>query len=509
MSGKTQQLREAKIAYHRMLEAKERLKRGLPHLYGFPHYQWSREFFESRNKNQFLCAANQIGKSSSMIRKCIHWATEESLWPQLWPTRPKLFFYLYPDKNVATVEYKNKWVKEFLPRDEFKKDPKYGWKSVMQNSKIDSIEFNSGVTISFKTYSQDDQSLQASSVHVVACDEELPYHLYEELSRRRSAPAIKGYFMMVFTATLAQEFWRLCIEERGKYETFREAFKKQVSMFDCLKYEDGSPTLFTEEHIKEQIALCSSDAEVQRRIFGRFVNDSNKVFEGFSRARNVKPDHPLPSSWYIYTGIDLGSGGKKNHPAAICFVGVKPDYTEGRVFLGRRLDGIETTAGDVLNTYRQMRGNMRPVLQCYDWESRDFYTIACRLGESFVPAEKARSVGEGLLNTLFKHNMLSIYESDENWKLVHELENLKRSTSKENAFDDFADSLRYAISRIPWDFSGIDTSKTPVKITEEKEEPTNPRERFYKGLDQKPDEFDLVESDFDEANEAYEYYGYD
>ena len=152
---------------------------------------------------------------------------------------------------------------------------------------------------------------------------------------------------------------------------------------------------------------------------------------------------------------------------------------------------------------------MKPVLQCYDWESRDFYTIACRLGESFVPAEKSRSVGEGLLNTLFKHGMLSIYEGDENWKLVHELENLKRSTTKENAFDNLADSLRYAISRIPWDFSGIDTSPKDGKAVQGKPEPTNPRERYYRGLDQQPSEFDICESEFDEANEAYDYYGYD
>ena len=72
------------------------LREDLPHLYGWKFYPWSREFFESRNKMNLLCAANQIGKSSIAIRKNIEWACNKKLWPELWDTEPKQFWYFYP-----------------------------------------------------------------------------------------------------------------------------------------------------------------------------------------------------------------------------------------------------------------------------------------------------------------------------------------------------------------------------------------------------------------------------
>lgn len=45
-------LREERMAY----------VRGLPHLHGWKWYKWAREFFESTNRQNFLCAANQISK---------------------------------------------------------------------------------------------------------------------------------------------------------------------------------------------------------------------------------------------------------------------------------------------------------------------------------------------------------------------------------------------------------------------------------------------------------------
>ena len=54
---------EEKLQKLKLLEAKKVLHDGLPHLYGLPHYKWSREFYESREKMNLLCAANQIGKA--------------------------------------------------------------------------------------------------------------------------------------------------------------------------------------------------------------------------------------------------------------------------------------------------------------------------------------------------------------------------------------------------------------------------------------------------------------
>jgi hypothetical protein len=163
-----------KLEKIKTLEQKLELQEGLPHLYGFPWYPWAREFFESQHKYNFLCAANQISKSSTQIRKAIHWATEQSLWPKLWKSKPLQFWYLYPTAEVATVEFEKKWVPEFLPRGKYKDDPIYGWKADYIKDSIQAIHFNSGVSIYFKSYAQKTANLQTGTVWVIWADEEMP-----------------------------------------------------------------------------------------------------------------------------------------------------------------------------------------------------------------------------------------------------------------------------------------------------------------------------------------------
>jgi hypothetical protein len=324
------------------------------------------------------------------------------------------------------------------------------------------------VTIYFKTYEQDVQHLQTSTVYAVFCDEELPYELFGELRARLTAT--NGYYHQVFTATLGQDEWRRTIEpESESEELFRGAFKKQVSLYDCLKYKDGSKSFWTLERIKEIELQCVTEAEVQKRVYGRFVVAGGLKCEGFSRTRNVVEKFPVPSDWAIYTGVDIGSGGENNHPAAITLVAVRPDYKLGVVFKGWRGDGISTATSDILLKHEELctyevpnqsgemiKFHMRPTLQSYDWQSKDFFIIASRAGVAFTPALKGKEHGENLLNTLFKLEMLVIFEGDpELSKLIVELSSLKKDTPKTRAKDDFFDSLKYCIVPIPWDFDGV------------------------------------------------------
>lgn len=498
---------EARI---RLLEQQKSMEEGLPHLYGWPWYQWAWDFFTSTNRFNLLCAANQISKSSTQIRKCIHWATAVDLWPKLWRMKPTQFWYFYPTFDVATAEFHEKWKKEFLPRGEWKDHAVYGWKEEIRNKQIYAIYFNSGVTVYFKSYEQKAENLQTASVYAMFCDEECPEELYPEIVSRISAATIRGYFHLCFTATLGQEFWRLAIEEKDKrYETFQKALKLQVSLYMCKQYMDGSPGPWTDELIEERIEACADDAEVQRRVFGKFVVDKNRKYGSFSRKVNLLPAHPLPKDWLIYAGVDIGSGGESGHPAAIAFVGVRTDFTEGRVFKGWRGDKILTTAGDILDQYVKLRGKMKPVAQYYDSQARDFGTIAGSRKIPFLKADKGQDRGENTLNTLFKLGMLGIYDEPELLKLVLELESVRRTTGKSDAKDDFIDALRFAVMCIPWDFEKARKRKLNKGKADE-EATLSDRERFRRGLDKKDNKgIDLIEAEIDLANEAYGYYDED
>lgn len=448
------QVRGEKLETLRLLEEKIHLQENLPHLHGWKLYQWAKEYWDDRNRIQLICAANQISKSSTQLRKHIHWATSPDLWPSLWKTKPRMFWYCYPTRDVAHVEWLTKILPEFMPRGEYKDHPQYGWKHEFYHNRIFAIHWNSGVSTFFKTYAQNVQDLQTGTVWKLDLDEEPPEELMGELMMRLAAT--EGYMSAVFTPTLGQAYWQEAIEGTGQAERFKGAFKRQISMYDCLKYADGTNSPWSEEQINRAINSCKSPQEVERRVMGRFVVAEGLKYPSFHKLRNRKPGHPVPKTWSNWCGVDPGSGGD-NHPAAIAIVAVSPDWKQGRVWKGWRGDGVETTAGDVVKKCIEMVKGLLNVRIMYDWASRDFYSIAREMGLQVEPAEKNHLIGEQILNVLFKNQMLWVYDYPELDPLCTEFSNLKNATQKNKAKDDYVDATRYAVSKIPWDWSAIKT----------------------------------------------------
>lgn len=495
--------KEQIAAEYRRLKAAEELtaqrEQELPHLYAYGWYRWALTVFHSTNKVTLLTAGNQLSKSSTQIRKMIHWATENTLWPKLWDETPTLFWYLYPSQPVINQECETKWEPKFLPRGRMKDDPKYGWKWLKEGINYRGIRFNSGVLLLFKAYSQKAEVLQTASVHYLGCDEELDTDLYDELMFR--VAATKGYFSMVFTATKGQDFWRRAMEPReGEEEALPNALKLTVSAYDCLEYVDGRKSPITLDWIAQMRSLCKNETEVQKRIYGRFIKAEGRMYPAFDMLKHVKPHHIIPKDWEVYCGVDIGSGGSENdeengktkkpaHPSAIVYIAVNKSYTEGRVFLGWRGDGVKTIAGDVFDKYQAMvsENNLTVTQSAYDYAAADFGTIANRNGVYFTKAVKKRDDGIGLVNTLFHKNMLYIYDSPQLMKLANELATLDTFTDKRHAKDDFCDALRYAAIQIPWDFSKAEEAQQEEKETEY-ERKLRERREHYEGKTSGPED---------------------
>jgi hypothetical protein len=507
-----------------LLEQQIKLKDGLPHLYGLKRYPWQQKYWETTNKKAMICAANQIGKSTIQICKRIHIATEKDLWGKLWPSIMKVnpntkpvSWYLYPNQDTTKSEIETKWIPYYLPQGEFRDHEVYGWHIVKENKVIKYIEFNTGYRIYFKTYNQNVQDLQSGTIFAVDADEELPINLLSELQARLFAT--DGYFSMAFTATLGQDHWYRVIERKNEFdEIWPEAFKIQISMYDCLKYVDGSETPWTAHRIETVKQNCKSDNEVQRRVYGRFVKDEGLKYPAFSRDRNLKAfpkDNNgklfkgVPHGWTVYTAVDIGGGGT-GHPAAYSFLSVSPDYTKIRWFKGRRLDGIETTAADIYEHYKISRGKLDPVAQVYDFAGKDFGTIVTRAGEPFNKAQKDHELGEMVLNTVLKTGMFVIYHDpedpdDEAMKLVREFETLRVDTNKRNAVDDFIDTCRYGMVEIPIDWEAVlngheGKKKEKKKITGRRGEDYG---RFWENEEDEEADKDFIDNEIDEWAELY------
>jgi phage terminase large subunit-like protein len=472
----------------------------LPHLFSFKPYQWTLDYWNSTNRMKFITAANQASKSSTQIRHAIDLATEPKKWAKFFPRRnPMTFWYIYPDGNKIEEEFAQKWVKEFLPRGAMKKHPQYGWEPIYMRSNFVGIKFFSGVTMYFKSWRQD---FQASTIDAIFVDEEIPFAKYDELAQRINM--VDGIFSMVFTATLGQKEWFETIELMGKRgERFPEAFKRQISLeYDCKYYADGSPSPFTDEEVARRKAKCSSEREINKRIHGRFVSDEGLVVPSFSRSRNYKQPAPIDRTWNFFGGVDIGSGGKDSHPAAISIVAVNRPFTKGRLVRFWKGNQHETTdSSDILNQYIAMTKDLTMTGNYYDWAAKEFYIRSQRAGFPFMKAEKARDFGFDLMNTLFKHELLDIEEGEHSEELLFELETLKLTHKKQKAEDDGIDSLRYAISSIGWDFSNItlDMDKPVIIDPNDRAKPRNTRHEKPLGSEQS-NEYNF-ENDIEEYNE--------
>lgn len=432
------------------------LREDLPHLHGWKWYPWAREFFESRNRMNLLCAANQIGKSSAAIRKNIEWACNKKLWPELWETTPKQFWYFYPSDQVATIEVEKKWVPEFLPRGDMKNHENYGWDIEYKSGDVAAIHFRSGCSIFFKSYGQKVINLQTSSVHMMTFDEEAPEEIINEcLARLR---ATRGYFNQVFTATRGLQVWYRAMECIGTAEEmFSSAWKRSVSMRECMFYDDGTPSQWTPERIKEAESYCTSQTEILKRIDGRFVKDEGRRYLTFDPDKSLgDANEKVPANWRYYAGVDIGSGGRGRSAGAIVIVACSPDLDRGRVVRTWRGDFEETTAKDILEKYKELRQGITITQACYDYQSREFGLIAARSGEPFLAADKQRHSGEQITNTLFQSGALTIDNGAyDNRKLVTELMSVPAGEKNRKFQDDLTDALRYVLKLIPWDFVKI------------------------------------------------------
>lgn len=448
----------------KLLEERKKLQDNLPHLYGFKQYEWAKEFFDSFAKLYFLSAPNQVGKSIWGMCKAVHWATEPSVWPMISNyKKPTLFFYFYPDYNLAQREIEHKWIPLILPKPALKDHPQYGWKLTNNKDEL-SIQFNTGVKIMFASYSTGRANLlalAASSPAAVFIDEEMHPDLWPEVSMR--VEASKGCINFFATPVHCYPLYR---DIFNGVTQLKGAIVKTISMFQCMKFIDGSPGLYTREDIETRIAKLGSKAEIQKRVFGKYVTPEGIVYSSFEKGKNVIPPTGVPNDWHHYSGVDIGTGGTA-HPASICIVAVSPDYSKGRVVDMWRGDGVNTTCEDILDKYKQMTADIILYGEFYDWGSKDFYTISSRAGFAFQKAEKGRELGVNLLNTLFKNEMLSIDAVDESHKLINELETLTHNeiqgNNKRHAKDDLIDALRFAVTKIPWNFSHIKPKRSVAK----------------------------------------------
>jgi hypothetical protein len=496
------------------------IKNGLPHLFSFKFYTWMRNFWSCEKQFQYIFLPNQVGKSSIMIRRIIHYCTEPKSWTRF-KRQPRMVMYFYPDKKTILREISTKWP-EFLPQGIYKDDDKYGYTIKYQGGYPDRIEWKSGVTLFFMTYGTSNikesaQRMQASTPSIVAADEVVPEQLINEIIARVSSPAnIGAMFWQACTPTRFEPYLQKI--QNGKTK-MPDSYVQTNSLFDCVEYEDGSKSPWTVKEIEKKISTYTTQRDVQIRVYGKFSASEGLQFPQFHRDRHFQPRHHVPKDWDLYAGIDYGSGGATGHPSSVAIIAVNSEYSKARVMSLSRMDKDRfpngTTEDDVLNEYLLMCQDLgRPFATAayYDWACGAMAVSAAQRGISLINANKKREDGKNIINSLFKNDMMLIYQDakppeiegadTEAEKLCDELEALMEGADKKSAKDDLIDALRYAVSSLTWNFVNV-VVKDPNDNT-----PTKPKPKTIKRRGVKIHSFDDFEDEMEreihEQNELYE-----
>lgn len=501
-----------------------------PYFYQTEYYWswlWQRALAQ---KVALLTCGNQAGKSTSNIKLILRLAVnEDNNWHKIWPhvTVPNIMWYFYPEKKVFDVEYEKKWV------DLISKEttcPKIGYKIKRADGAISEIKFNSGVSIYFKSYSQREMNLQSATVYLICIDEEPPFSIWAELLSRTMNCG--GLIRGVFTPTIGQpEFARAFDPKaRDRDENFKDALTLTISLYDCQyytkikwknpKYKDSAPLLslpnpvvvnkdgkgllgrrehspqhdtgyiygangdilysFDLKHKKARWDnkridayknLLGDEKEIETRIYGLFRRETGLLYPSYSRQRNNIEGVIIPRTWSYYCGVDIGSGGPRNHPAAIVFVALSEDHRQGLLIDCWRGDKIVTSNSYIFNKFLELRGpwldyfGKKPDIQIYDSASIDFKLVALEGGEVFKEAKKIKKDGSEFLDTLLSIGALQLLMSNSKHEphrymplVMEEFESVpieKKEANAKQIKDDLLDALRYCVFLMPWNLDYI------------------------------------------------------
>lgn len=491
---------------------KQYIKDSLPHLYGFDWYPYQRDFLNTNKEIQVLCCANQLGKSTILCAKLVDFATNPKRWEKCWVDKPQLFLYLLPNQKMHDENAQSKWL-SVLPKNEYEDHPQYGWKWLKRGKSFLGIDFNSKIRIRFLSYGMSVHSMQNFSAEIVAFDEEPDWEIVPEVQTRTQAIKVAqsnmknawgGFKIFAFTPTKSQNFFREVLEESGPKERWPvsqgNVWKRCVSLFDCQKHVSGAKSIWSDKKINKIIKSLPTEAEIKRRVYGRFQASEDLVYPQYSRTSNNIEHVPPLSEYLYYAGIDYGAGGT-SHPSAIVFVAVHPEYNKAYVTDCWMGDGELTTCQDVIEKYRSMIRGRNVVNAYYDWAAKDLHTIASRSGLTLMKANKDHKIGEDTLNALFKNRMLTICDTDYYSNIMStQLATFVKKRNTQKTFDDLIDALRYAVSSIPWDFETEGDKKHEFKREIERAQSPRPEATYRDGTprraSQRSDTNDFIGQEF-------------
>jgi phage terminase large subunit-like protein len=520
-----------------------------PHLY-VDLYDWQDEFINCTHHRQYLTCANQVGKTFSLMLKGHKWCTDKEFRIRQWGNnQPRVFWYVLPTQEHINDFFNDKWEPEILSRGDAKKKGPYSWKVIKKGMDVKGIKFlDTMCTLNFITLAAKSSSHQGRSVGGILFDEEPPVDKLAELETRTASfndpetGLSTAILAFAFTPTSAQDYfkqifsfqdekflkhiprdlkdkyfldketdsYRTCSIREQENELFKSSdtvWKRRVSMFEACTFKSGKPGRYTKGRIREFINGQPTKRDVLVRAFAQFEkeDDGGLIYKYFNRDVHLKkvPRHIIKTyagRGLITAGLDYGSGS--NHPGGVVLTWISDDRKKVRILkMWRGEKGKVTTAGDIVDKYIEMSRGFDVDFPFYDHSAPDLNTIYNRMtGKELYKADKNVVKGVGLIDTLFKNNLLQIYYHDDepygDW-VAQEYENLSNNVKKHGRLDELTDCIKYSLSGIAHMFQleglmPVDASELLKKEIKKEEKPEDYGVRSWENVPEKNKKDDWI-----------------
>jgi hypothetical protein len=509
-----------------LLKLEERDRDLNPHKY-FEFYDWQDEFIYQEKHIEkygkypnrlYLTCANQIGKTFAIQNLALFLCTNVEFRKKRWGNNlPRVIWYVLPTQDHINDFYNEKWEPDILSRDEAKADGEFAWKEIKKGKDIKGIYFkNTKCTLNFITLSARSSSHQGRSVGAILFDEEPPVDKLAELETRTASfndpetGLSTAILAFAFTPTSAQDYFkrvfqfqdlrflnkvpkdlkdkyfldkhtdthRTCTPQEEEKELFKAGpttWKRRVSMFEAVKFKSGKRGKFTNARVREFIKAQPTNRDLMIRAFAQFEkeDDGGKIYKYFDRDKHLRSVERsyiqrFKRGGLLTSGIDYGSGS--NHPGGYVVTWVSDDKKTVKIVLKWRGEkGKVTTAGDIIEKYIAATKGWNISFPFYDHSCKDLATIYNRItGKELYKAEKSHEIGVGVVDTLYKHNMLEILGIDDEpygeWAAV-EYENLSNKIAKKDRSDELSDCIRYSLAGVAHMFEF--TELMPINLVDQ------------------------------------------
>lgn len=359
---------------------------------GLEYYRpqpYQRKFHESRAKMRLVLGGNRSGKTICSVWEACAYAMGRNRY------KPDQYIPVPNDGWICSVSYDQMketvqpYLLRFLPNSAIRKI------NYRRNTQIESIFLTNGSRIWLKSYDQERERIQGSSIYWVLFDEEPPESFMDEARMRLLDQS--GFC------------WVSCTPLKGVTYLFHRYFIPEDPDIERFQFLTRENALIPQAEM-DRLLSTFSDEERLCRESGVFLGMNGLVYPFLAREGAYCDPFPIPPEWQLVRVVDPSGTGV----TACLWMGIDEDDC---VWVYREYYQGGAVVGEHARVIREMSGKERYRMTLIDPASRarnpetgrtmyDLYLKHLGGAEALVPANNDVSGGIATVNEYLQNQQV-------------------------------------------------------------------------------------------------------